>query len=116
VVAGEGGQVCDFDDDQSRRPGLTVDGRTRVRARWIPGDELARPHEAPLATPARTHRVPGDDAEDVLAARLDGVASGAACHQQHACFSGRTPYPDLFGRHAAIVGGKNVQDRAIRRA
>ena len=90
--------------------GRPVTRRRRAR-RGIPGDELAGPDQAALAPTARAHRLPGDDSEDVLAARLDRVARGVARHQQDPGLVGGAPHPNLLGRHRPVVGGKNVQDR-----
>ena len=83
--------------------------------RGIPGNELARLYQAVLAPAARTHRFPGDDPEDVLASRLDGVVGGLAGHQQEGILLRGAPHPDLLGPHAGMLGGNNVQDLRMQR-
>jgi len=82
LVTGQGRQAGDLYDDEARCPGPALDGLAVMRARGIPGNELPRLYEAALRAAARTHRPPGDDPEDVLAAWLDGVVAGLARHQQ----------------------------------
>jgi PhnB protein len=121
LVASEGGQVGCRDEDQAGRPRAAVDCRPGVSLRGIPGDELPRSHKPALASPARSHRLTGDDAEDVFAARLDRVASGPSGHQQHTILACGAPDANLVGRHQAdakwvIPGRKIIQDRAGRSA
>jgi hypothetical protein len=110
-IARELGQLGDLDDQQAGRPGLTVDRVTGVTVGRVPGDELARRDQVAPTPTARPHRLSGDDSEDVLAARLDGVAGRSARHEQDAVLAGRPPHPNLLGPHLdEATGGKNVQD------
>jgi hypothetical protein len=56
----------------------------------IPRDELTGRDDATLLVAARAHRLAGDDAEDVLATRLDRVVTGAPGHQQDTAVIART--------------------------
>jgi hypothetical protein len=62
------------------------------------------------------HRLPADDAKDVLAPWLDGIARGLAGHQQDAVLIGGAPHPDLLSFHAGRLCGKNVEYHAMQRA
>jgi len=78
LVTGQGRQGGDLYHDEARCPGPAPDRLAVMRARGIPSNELPRLYEAALRAAARTHRLPGDDPEDVLAAWLDGVVAGLA--------------------------------------
>ena len=115
-VTPERGQVGDLDDHEPGRPRPGVDGRACVRAGRIPGDELARQDNTVFTPAPGPHRLPGDDAENVLAPRLDGIVRGLTGHQQDAVLIGGAPHPDPLGCHSGRLCGKNVQDDLVRPA
>ena len=75
-----------------------------------PRQRAARLDEAALPPTARTHRLSGDDPEDVLTARLNSVMGGLACHQQDWTGLRGTPHPDRVGPHVGRIVGNNIQE------
>src|SRR5437899_3512781 len=74
LVTREVSQGTYLDDHQASRPRFAIDGCTAVSLGGVPGDKLARHDQAAFTPSKRTHRLPGDNAEDVFAPRFDNVA------------------------------------------
>jgi PhnB protein len=110
VVARELGQSGDLNDHEPGRPRPGIEGHARVRAGRVPGDKLPGQDNPAFTAAPGTHRLPSDDAEDVLASWLDGIVRGLTGHQQDAVLAGGAPHPDLLGCHAGRLCGTNVQD------